>query len=599
MSKVKKPTIEYTSRDFASIKESLVRHVKKYYPESYQDFNEAGFGSLVLDTVAYTGDMLSFYLDYHANESFLETAIERDNVIKLARHLGYKHEGPVSAAGIATFYIFVPADANGSAPDDRYIPVLRKNSTFSSDDGSQFILTEDVRFDKEENEIAVARTNQTTLLPSFYAIKAQGPIISGRYISATVDVGDYQKFLKTRVPISNVVEIISVKDSQGFEYYEVENLAQDYIYRPVINRTSTKKQVESFLRQYYVPRRFVLERDSQNLYLQFGHGSSREEGQDIEIADPSNVILKKTSKPYVSDTSFDPSRLVYSDKFGVVPSNTTLTIVARINEREGISIGSNTLNGVTSAIFDFDDLANLDQEAVSLVRTSLEVNNEEPIVGTTDELAVEQIKKLAYSSYSSQNRAVTKEDYRSLVYRMPKKYGNIKRANVIRDQDSFKRNLNIYVLSTGEDGRLATASETLKENLKIWINDNKMINDTVDILDGKVLNLGINFSIITDSTEDSDTVLSKALINLKRTFATEPNMGESFFITDIYKSLRETNGVLDVVDVNVFVKNGSLYSTTSIDLDKQKSVDGRYIEIPENVVYEIKYPNIDIKGAVV
>ena len=599
MSKIKKPAIEYTSRDFASIKESLVRHIKKYYPESYQDFNEAGFGSLVLDTVAYTGDMLSFYMDYHVNESFLDTALERDNVIKLARHLGYKHEGPVSAAGIATFYIFVPADVNGSAPDAKYIPVLRKNSIFSSDSGVQFILTDDVRFDKDSNEIAVARINQTTLLPSFYAIKAHGSVISGRYVSTTIGVGDYQKFLKTRVPIPNIVEIISVKDSQGFEYYEVENLAQDYVYRPVINRTSTKKQVESFLRQYYVPRRFVVERDSQNTYLQFGHGSNKEEGQDIEIADPSNVILKKTSKPYVSDTSFDPGRLVYSDKFGVVPSNTSLSVVARVNEKEGVSIGSNTLNNVTSAIFDFEDLANLDQEAVRLVRNSLEVNNEESIVGSTEALSVEQVKKLAYSSYSSQNRAVTKEDYKSLVYRMPKKYGNIKRANVIRDQNSFKRNLNIYVLSTGEDGRLSTASETLKENLKIWINDNKMINDTVDILDGKILNLGISFSILTDSTEDSSAVLSRALINLKRAFAIEPNMGESFFITDVYKALRETKGVLDVVDVNVFVKNGSLYSTTSIDLDKQKSVDGRYIEIPENVVYEIRYPNIDIKGAVV
>lgn len=599
MSKVKKPAIEYTSRDFASIKESLVRHIKKYYPESYQDFNEAGFGSLVLDTVAYTGDMLSFYLDYNVNESFLETALERDNVLKLAKHLGYKHEGPTSAAGIATFYIFVPADANGSAPDARYIPVLRKNSIFSSDSGVQFILTDDVRFDKEENEIAVARINQTTLLPSFYAIKAHGSVISGRYVSATINIEDYQKFLKVRVPIANIVEIVSVKDFQGFEYYEVENLAQDYIYRPVINRTSTKKQVESFLRQYYVPRRFVVDRDSQNTYLQFGHGSNKEEGQDIDLADPSNVILKKSSKPYTSDTSFDPGRLVYSDKFGVVPSNTSLTIVARVNEKEGVSIGSNALNNVTSAIFDFEDLANLDQEAVLLVRNSLEVNNEEAIVGSTETLSVEEVKKLAYSSYSSQNRAVTKEDYKSLVYRMPKKYGNIKRANVIRDQNSFKRNLNIYVLSTGEDGGLSKASETLKENLKIWINDNKMINDTVDILDGKILNLGINFSIITDSTEDSNAVLSKALINLKRTFQTEPNMGESFFITDVYKALRETNGVLDVVDVNVFVKNGSLYSTTSIDLDKQKSVDGRYIQIPENVVYEIKYPNIDIKGTVV
>lgn len=599
MSKIKKPAIDYTSRDFASIKESLVQYVKKYYPNSYQDFNEAGFGSLVLDTVAYTGDMLSFYMDYHANESFLDTAIEKDNVIKLAKHLGYKHEGPASAIGIATFYIFVPAEINGSAPDERYLPVLRKNSTFSSTDGNQFILTEDVRFDKEDNEIAVARINSSTNLPSFYAIKAYGTVMSGRYISAIVDVEDYKKFLKVKVPIPDVVEVISVKDSQGFEYYEVDNLAQDYIYRPVINRTSTKKQVESFLRQYYVPRRFVVERTSLDTYLQFGHGTNNSENEDIEIADPSNVILKKSSKNYMPETSFDPSRLIYSNRFGVVPYNTSLTIVARTNEREGVSIGTNTLNNVTSAIFDFDDLINLDQETVNLIRNSLEVNNEEPIIGEANILGTEQIKTLAYSSYSSQNRAVTKEDYKSLIYRMPKKYGSIKRANVVRDQNSFKRNLNIYILSTGEDGKLTSAPETLKENLKIWINDNKMVNDTIDILDGKVLNLGIEFSIIVDHTEDSDVTLSKALQNLKNAFRTEPNMGESFFMTDVYKALRNTSGVLDVVDVNVFIKSGPAYSNLSIDLEKQKSVDGRYFEMPDNVVYEIKYPNIDIKGVVV
>lgn len=599
MTKKKKPIIDYTSRDFDSIKQTLIQYVKKYYPDSYQDFNEAGFGSLVLDTVAYTGDMLSFYMDYHANESFLETAVEKDNIIKLAKHLGYKHEGPTSAVGIVAFYIFVPASVNGSAPDERYIPVLRKNSTFSSNDGGQFILTDDVRFDREENEIAIARVNSATNLPSFYAIKSYGTVMSGRYVSTNISIGDYKKFLKVEIPISNVVEIVSVRDLQGFEYYEVENLAQDYVYKPVINRTSSKKQVESFLRQYYVPRRFTVERSSTNTYLQFGHGVDNEQRQDIEVADPSNIILKKASKVYSTETSFDPSRLIYSNKFGVVPSNTTLTVVARVNDSEGINIGANTLNNVTSAIFDFDDLANLEQETVNLVRTSLEVNNEEPIIGEANTLGAEQIKTLAYSSYSAQNRAVTREDYKSLIYRMPRKYGSIKRANVVRDQNSFKRNLNVYVLSVGEDGKLAPASETLKQNLKIWINDNKMINDTIDILDGKVLNLGIEFSIIVDHTEDADTTLSKALQNLKNTYSVEPNMGESFFMTDIYKALRNTNGVLDVVDVSISIKTGSLYSNVTIDLERLKSADGRFFEIPDNVVYEIKFPNIDIKGVVV
>lgn len=598
MTKIKKPVVDYTARDFETIKQSLVEYARKYYPNSYQDFNEAGFGSMVLDTVAYTGDILSFYLDYHVNEGFLDTALERDNVIKLAKQLGYKHQGPASATGIATFYIFVPATVNGNAPDERYIPVLRKNSSFTSTNGTQFILTEDVRFDRDDNEVAVGRVDPLTNIPSLYAIRAHGTVMSGKYSSVFVDVAEYEKFLKVKVPLKNIVEIISVKDSQGFEYYEVENLAQDYIYRPVINRSSTKKQVDSFLRPFYVPRRFTLERTSTDTYLQFGHGTDRQEG-DISVADPSQVILKFSSKEYISDTSFDPNRLIYSEKFGVVPSNTSLRITARTNDQLEVNIGAGTLTTVTNPIFDFEDINNLDQDSVSLVRGSIEIDNEEPIVGEINNLDTNQIKALAYETYASQNRAVTKEDYRSLLYKMPRKFGSIKRVNVLRDTNSFKRNLNIYVLSQGEDGKLAMASQTLKENMKVWLNENKMINDTIDILDGKILNLGINFSIIADHTYDSDETLSKSLQNLKNTFSVIPNMGESFFITDIYKAIRNTEGVLDVVDVSVVVKNGGVYSNVSLDLEKQKSSDGRYMEMPDNVVYEIKFPNDDIKGVVV
>ena len=83
--KKKKVSINYTNRDFATIKQDLINHAKRYYPDTYKDFNEASFGSLMIDTVSYIGDILSFYLDYQANESFLDSAVEYDNVQRLAR----------------------------------------------------------------------------------------------------------------------------------------------------------------------------------------------------------------------------------------------------------------------------------------------------------------------------------------------------------------------------------------------------------------------------------------------------------------------------------------------------------------------------------
>jgi hypothetical protein len=599
MKKNKKIAIDYSSRDFNSIKESLVRHAKRYYPEQFQDFNEAGFGSLMLDTAAYIGDVLSFYLDYQANESFLETANERDNIIKLAKQLGYKYENTMSSTGLATFYIFVPATADGLGPDQRYIPVLRKNSSFSARNGIQFILSEDVRFDGENNEIAVGRVNETTGIPSYYAIKSSGVVISGRYVSAPIQVGEFTKFLRLQVPLSNIVEIVSVVDSEGFEYYEVESLSQDFIYKPILNRSSTKNQVQSLLRPYYVPRRFVVEKYSNSTFIQFGHGYDESLAEDVSIADPSSVVLKYEAKEYISDTSVDPSRLTYSDKFGIVPVNTTLNVLARVNDQQNVNISSNSLTQVNNVNFDFDNAASLDQTVLSFIRNSLEVNNEMPILGSTTTLETSHIKKLAMNSMSTQNRAVTLEDYKGIIYRMPSKFGSVKRVNILRDQNSFKRNLNIYVISENQKGKLENSSSTLKQNLKIWLNNNKMINDTIDIIDAKIVNLGIDFQFISDNTTQKEEVLSRALNNLRGEFQRKPDIGESFFVTDVYKILRDTKGVLDVVNVDVFVKTGANYSNIGFDIEQQTSQDGRFINMPDNVIYEFKYVENDIKGAVI
>jgi hypothetical protein len=91
-SKKQYPLINYTSRDFNSIRDDLVDYAKRYYPNTFKDFSESGFGSLMVDTTAYIGDILSFYLDYSVNESFLDTAIEYENILKLGRQMGYRYQ---------------------------------------------------------------------------------------------------------------------------------------------------------------------------------------------------------------------------------------------------------------------------------------------------------------------------------------------------------------------------------------------------------------------------------------------------------------------------------------------------------------------------
>lgn len=591
--------INYYSRDFESIKQSLVEHVKRYYPDVYKDFNEASFGSIMLDTVSYIGDVLSFYLDYQANESFLNTATELKNIIKLSRQLGYKYNNVPTSYGLASFFITVPSTTNGTAPDTRYIPVLKAGSEFGAENGTSFLLMDDVRFDKDDNEVVVAANDPVTGIPTYWAIKSYGSVISGRYENAEIEVGQLSRFLKVKIPLNNVAEIVSVFDSEGYEYYEVENLSQDVIYIPISNKGETKKEVESLLRPYSVPRRFTVERDNLYAYLQFGYGVDASNFAKETITDPSEVVIKKVGKRYISDTSFDPTRLVNSDKLGIVPVNTTLTVKVRTNNSSELNVGVDKLTKVNKSIFEYVDRPNLSTDLVNFVNTSLEVTNEEKIVGQVSINGPEDLKIRAMSTVSTQNRAVTLQDYKALVYNMPNTFGSIKRVNVIRDQNSFKRNLNMYVVSQDENSYLTQTNQVIKENLKIWLSNNRMINDTIDILDAKILNLGINYSVVGDLNVNNDELLKKCNDRLKEYYSYVREIGEPFFISDVSRTLKEVKGVLDIVTIQVVNKYGGVYSDLTYDLDKNRSADGRYIEVPENVIYEIKFADQDIKGAVV
>ena len=212
-----KRPINYTSRDFESIKGDLENYAKRYYPTTFKDFSEASFGALMLDLVAYVGDQLSFYADFQANESFLDSAIRYDNVIRLSETLGYKNQGVAKSTGQVAIFMLVPVAANSRAPDLDYFPILQRGTIFSGDNGATYTLTSDVDFSDSNNEITVARTDNTTGNPTYFAVKAMGQVVSGQQYEEQLTVGDYQRFLKMSLNRANVTEIISIKDSQGNE----------------------------------------------------------------------------------------------------------------------------------------------------------------------------------------------------------------------------------------------------------------------------------------------------------------------------------------------------------------------------------------------
>lgn len=590
--------INYTSRDFDSIREELIEYIKKYYPDTYQDFSDASFGSLMVDSVSYIGDILSFYLDYQANESFLHTSVEFENILKLGRQMGYKYTGSSSAFGVASFFVSVPALQTTVGPDLSYAPILKFGTQMTSASGAKYILNEDVIFSNPNNEIRVSRVNASTGAPELYAIKAFGEVVSGELIQQTVTLGAHKEFLRFSLNTNDVVEIISVVDSDGNEYYETEFLSQDVIYKSIANRSSsTNDQATAIMKPFVTPRRFVTEIVGRKMFLQFGASSKIDTPED-SIADPASSVIQRHGRTYTTDTSFNPSKLVKTDKMGISPSNTTLIITARVNNTSNANSQTGQLNNVSSPIFEFANPSSLTATLVNNVKSSLEVDNESPIIGDVAIPSTKELKTRIYDNFATQNRAVTREDYQALIYQMPPKFGSVKRVNIVRDDDSFKRNLNAYLIAEDANGYLTSANSVVKKNIKTWLSKNKMINDTIDLLDAKVINIGIDFEAIGDVNRNSLDIYVDALERLREHFSTHPNIGEPFFITDIYAKLKEVEGLLDVSSVRVYQKIGSNYSSIRFDLEEAISADGRYIEMPKNVIYEVKFLKTDIKGII-
>ena len=367
------------------------------------------------------------------------------------------------------------------------------------------------------------------------------------------------------------------------------------IFKEMPNPNFKYDNVPSIIKPTLVSRKFITEYNRTSVTLQFGSGKMN--NSDI-VANPQNVAVDVFGKTYTTLPTFDPSRLSETESFGIVPTDTTLAVTYRTTNGANSNAAAGTVTSVTAGLFEFLDLQDLAADKVAAVRSSLEVFNEEPIVGDVTYPSTEEIKQRVYDTFPTQNRAVTQADYENIAYRMHPKYGAIKRVSVQKDVDSQKRNLNMYVISEDTNGKLTPCNSTIKNNLKSWINQYRMINDTVDILDPFVLNFGIEFVAKPQNMADKFVVLDACIAALKDHYDQPFFIGQSLYISDIYKVLKDVPGVLDVTKVKIFIKSGNEYSSASIDVNSNLSADGSYLVVPHNAIMELKYPEADIMGKI-
>ena len=619
-----KKDIKYLNKNYNQLKQDLIDFTKNYFPDNFNDFSESNPGMIFLELASYVGDVLSYYTDTQVQETFIESAREKTNLLALAYNLGYK---PVISNPSTTeldFYITLPS--LGNTPDWSYAPTVKKNSVFNTSEASptKFILTEDVNFQVSNSldptEVSVYAQDGSPLsvngaVPDYYLIKKSAKVISAEVKSTTFTLGAPEKFLTLEIPDSNIIGIENVVDSDNNVYYEVPFLAQETIFEDVLNVAANNPNLNQYsndtpylLRLKKVPKRFTTRFTSNDiLQLQFGAGISNDNDVEI-IPNPDNIGIGIKDSRSNLDLAYDPSNFLMSKAYGEVPSNTTLTI----NYLTGGGVQSNVESGVINKLNAVTTVKNnsvTNDIIYSDVVNSLAVTNPLPAVGGGPGDTLEDIRLNSIAQASSQLRTVSKEDYIIRTLSMPSKFGKIAKAYIIRDDQisvdssakiSNPNALNLYTLAYDGNKNLVSLNSATRANLIAYLEEYRMLTDAVNIKDAFVINFGVEFDIVSFKNSNNDEVLLNCIQSLKDYFNIENwQINQPVIISEIRNVLGSVKGVQNVEQVKLINKSGTTsgYSQYSYDFDSAIINEVLYPSM-DTSIFELKYPNTDITGRI-
>jgi hypothetical protein len=635
--------VRYVGRDFTAIRQNLIEFAKSYFPNSYNDFNEASPGMMFIEMAAYVGDVLNYYVDNQFRESLLHAAEEKKNIYKIAQSLGYKPKVSHPSTAVCEFRVEVPATTDDNInykPDLNYAPIIDGNSLFGASNGSEFRLMDDVNFAASSSldRTAVQISKLADNVPTYYILTKSGLVESGKRTSETFTFGSAEKFNTIVLSNSKTVEIISVTDSDGNKWYEVPFLAQDTVFESVSNSSDNDPELSTFsndtpylLKLIKSSRRFTTYvRSDGKTELRFGAGISNNPDEEI-IPNPDNVGSSLATGLSKLDESFDPSNFLKTRAFGLSPSNTTLTVIYT----HGGSVDENVLSGEINAkrVVNFTlNETGLDLSEVNATKNSLAITNLEPASGGSDGETDTEIKENALAYFNSQNRAVTKEDYITRVYSLPQKFGNIAKAYIVQDESISNRQvvsedgqstttavskipnplaMNLYMLGYDRNQNLVRLNKAVKENVKTYLSQYRLMTDAINIRDGYMINIGVKFAIITQRGFNKNEVLFNCVETIKNHFDIKKwQFNQPIITSDIAYKISLVDGVASVVPpINdnpqkqlVLIENKYKYSEgySGYVYDLQSATkDGIIYPSLDPSIFEVKFPNSDIEGRVV
>ena len=609
--------INYINKDFAEYRNTLINYSQTYFPTTYTDFTETSPGMMFIEQAAYVGDVLSFYLDNQVQETYLQYARQDDNLYDLAYMYGYKPKATGLATTLVDFYQQVPSKLSGSAyvPDFDYALYVNQNTVVSTTAGSPTSFTTDEPIDfsvsnsLDPTTVSVAQVSAGN--PTYYLLKKTRRAFSGVINNTSVSFGAPEEFATTEINGTNLANIIDVFDSDGNQWYEVDYLGQDAVYTGLKNvntndpNTYTDADTPYILQTKRVQTRFATRfLNANTLQLQFGAGSPTETTENV-IPNPDNVGLGLPFGQSKLTTAYSPTNFVFTNTYGIAPSNTTLTIRYYTGGGVQSNIPSNTLTNPTTSTIQFLR-GGLDPTTAQYVFDSIATNNPIAASGGQDGDTIEEIRQNSISNFPTQLRNVTSNDYLIRALSMPPKYGVISKAwaqkPLVEDiNDGPSATLDIYLLSSDLNGKLTTASQALKENVKTYINQYRMISDTISIKNAFVINFNVNFEIITFPDYNGNQVIEECILALKDYFSIDKwQINQPIIISNLFVLLDQVEGVQTVKQVNLNNVAGTSqgYSKYAYDMNGALQ-NGTIFPSLDPSIFELKYPDNDIKGRVV
>jgi len=597
--------IDYNARNFAEVRSELVGFVKQYYPDVYSDFNDASVGMMLLELNAAVGDMLSYHTDRTFNETQISYMQERSSLLELARTFGLNIPGNRPSITIIDWSVTVPVD--GDSFNLSYAPIISKGSQ-ATGAGKVFELVEDCDFSSPfttggiPNRLIIPNINGDGLIEN-YTLTKREICLNGftKTFKRVISREDYRPFLEIILPETNVLSIENILQVEGtnlttvpsneefavFEnnFFEVEALAQAQMFVEDDNTLTDNSGVRPG-KWENVPKRFIKE-FTDNGFCKIILG-----GGDQDTSSLNDFVGCQGQIDRVGN-------FINNLSLGEIPSaGTTLFIKYRVGGGNDSNIGVNSINGLGTT----NVIVNGDQQSINkAVRDSVRVNNPIPAIGGKGTPSVEELRNLIKYNFASQNRAVTIKDYKSRIDLMPGKFGVPFRCGVWEERNKIM----VSVLALDENTKLSNRlTTTLKENISEYLSDYRMLNDYIDIGDGKVLNLGFEVDLFVEKGASKSEVVG-GVSNVIREYMdiNKWDMGDNIYLSQLIENINNVGQVLNVIDLRVYNKvGGEKYSVNEIaqpylDEDtRQIDLLGLYTLFGEpNAMFEVKFPNQDIK----